>query len=415
MSTAHIVADAAPLGTEVCVARQPIFDAALDVRGYELLFRRGGENRAIVVDAEAATSDVILNAFTEIGLERLVGTRPAWVNISQRFLVDGHSLSLPPDRVVLEILEDVVVDDDVLAAATALRRAGYTLALDDIVYTPALDPLLAIVDIAKVEILGRSPEQVAETVARLRCFPGLRLLAEKVETHRQMEACRALGFELFQGYVLCEPRTITQRTIAPANVERLRLLSEVLDPATEFEALAEIVARDVALTYKLLRYINSALFGFRRTIGSVQEALTILGLEAVRRWVTLVVMASRDDTPSELVVVGLVRGRMCERLAPDHPGEAARYFMTGLFSVLDAIMDARIEDLLTHLPLDASVAGALVEGTGDKGRILGAVRAYERGAPGDALAALGAEADAGAVRRAYEDSLDFAAATMPLL
>ncbi len=396
----------------MCVARQPLFDARRQVEGYELLFRSGDDNRALVVDAEAATSEVILTAFTEIGLPRLVGAHPAWINVSRRFLLEGYALPLPADQVVLEILEDVEPDEAVLHATRRLKRAGYTIALDDFVYDPSFDPLIELADVVKVEALGRSIAELREVAATIRRFPGTRLLAEKVETHAQLAACRDIGFELFQGYVLCEPQVVRGRTMAPANLERLRLISELLDPALEFEELERIVGRDVALSYKLLRYINSALFGFRRTLGSVRDALTMLGIEAIRRWVTLIVLASREDAPSELVVLGLARAQMCEALAP--PGsDRAAHFMTGLFSVLDAIMDAPMEDLLGQLPLDPSIADALRHGAGDTGAVLCGVRAFEHGDLAAALDALGPGTDPAALQRTYEGAIEFASLATP--
>ena len=313
---------------------------------------------------------------------------------------------------VLEILEDVEPDEEVLQATKRLKGAGYTIALDDFTYDPSFDPLIELADVVKIEALGRSTAELREVAARIRRFPGTRLLAEKVETHAQLAACRDMGFELFQGYVLCEPQVVRGRTMAPANVERLRLISDLLDPALEFEELERIIGRDVALSYKLLRYINSALFGFRRTLGSVRDALTMLGVEAIRRWVTLIVLASREDAPSELVVLGLARAQMCEALAP-RASDGAAHFMTGLFSVLDAILDAPMDDLLGQLPLDPSIANALRHGAGEKGAVLRGVLAFERADVAGALDALGPGTDPVALQRAYEGAMEFASLSTP--
>jgi EAL and modified HD-GYP domain-containing signal transduction protein len=415
MGTRADIAPSPPAPSSVCVARQPIFDARRDVRGYELLFRSGDDHRALVVDDEAATSGVILTAFTEIGLPRLVGARPAWINISRRFLVEGYAMPLPAHQVVLEILEDVEADEEVLAAARRLRREGYSLALDDFVYSRAYDPLIELADIVKVEVLGRSPAELAQIAALIRRFPGTRLLAEKVETHEQLAACRDMGFDLFQGYVLCKPQVMSERSLAPASLGRLRMISEVLDPTVEFEELVEIVGRDLALSYKLLRYVNSALCGLRRTLDSVHGTLTVLGIEAVRRWVTLILLASREEAPSALLVLGLTRARMCELLAPEGSGEGPALFMTGMFSVLDAIMHAPLDVLLEQLPLEQSIADALLRRAGDKGAVLDAVLAFEQGRVADAVAALGARIGPEELQGAYDGAVEFAAAAGPQL
>ena len=187
------------------VARQPIFDRELQVTSYELLFRDDGDNRAVIGDDDAATSQVLLGAFTEIGLKELVGERQAYLNVSTRFVVEGYALPLPHDQLVLELLERAEVTDELVAAITGLRRDGYTIALDDFVLSEETRPLLALADVVKVDVLETPRTELPRVVAELRAF-GAKLLAEKVETHEDFEFCHELGFDLFQGYFLCKPR-----------------------------------------------------------------------------------------------------------------------------------------------------------------------------------------------------------------
>ena len=367
--------------SDVFVARQPIFDPQLDVTAYELLFRGSNSiDRALIADNDEATSTVVINAFTELGIDTVVGERRAWVNVSRDFLVQSMAFALPRERVVLELLENQRVDDQLLDALRALRADGYQIALDDFSWSDHLEPLLAYVDVAKVEVLGRDHGAVAEDVERLRPY-NLRLLAEKLETREDYERCAELGFELFQGYFFCKPETLSARGVAPNRLAMLQLIAALQDPNIEFSQLDALISRDVALSYRLLRYINSAFFGLRREVDSIGRALALLGLENVKRWSTLTIFAGIDEKPREVIVTGLTRARFCELACPRFFGESQpdRLFTLGLFSVIDALMDAPMADVLDKIPFPAEMTDALVKGTGKKGELLQAAFACERG------------------------------------
>ena len=366
----------------VYVARQPICDRNLHVVGYELLFR-GGEAAATagvtVADDDAATSTVLLTAFAEIGLDRLVGDRKAYVNVSRRFLVEGYASAVPPDRVVLEILEDAEVDAELEAVVRRMTGAGYHFALDDFVSRPSLDPLIGIVGIVKVEVLGLAPQELERQVREL-APRGVQLLAEKVETYEEFERCKELGFELFQGFFFCKPKTFSRRSVGPSRLATLGLVADLHAPEAQIANLEQVIAHDVGLSYKLLRYINSAFFALPRTVGSLRQALVLLGLTNIRRWATLLALSGEDEQPDELIVCALVRARLCELVARaygDHDPEA--FFTTGMFSAIDALMDAPLPVVLEELPLDAEIKAALLDFTGRKGEVLRSVLAYERG------------------------------------
>ena len=367
--------------SEVFVARQPIFDPALDVTAYELLFRGSNSlDRALISDNDEATSTVVINAFTELGLDTVVGSHRAWVNVSRDFVMQSMALALPSDRVVLELLEDQAVDADLLAALDVLRSGGYQIALDDFIWSEEREPLLSHVDVVKVEVLNRPHEDVAADVERLRPYD-VKLLAEKLETREDYERCAALGFELFQGYFFCKPETLSARGVAPNRLAMLQLVAALQDPNIQFADLETLIARDVALSYRLLRYINSAFFGLRREVDSIGRALALLGLENVKRWSTLTIFAGIDEKPREVIVTGLTRARFCELAGPRHFDEAQpdRLFTLGLFSVIDALMDAPMADVLAKIPFPAEMTDALVKGTGRKGELLNAAFACERG------------------------------------
>jgi c-di-GMP phosphodiesterase len=359
----------------VFIARQPIFDRELDVVGYELLFRGANQNVAIVSDHDEATSTVVMNAFTEIGLDNVVGDRGAWINVSRDFLLGGLARALPRGRVVLELLEDQQVDDALVEALEDHRARGYAIALDDFTGSDELVPALEHVDIVKVDLLGRDPAAVAEDVNRLTRHD-VTLLAEKVETREEYERCLELGFHLFQGYFFCKPERMEARGVAPNRLSMLQLVAALQDPKIEIHQLEALVSRDIALSYRLLRYINSAFFGLRREVDSIGRALMLLGVANVKRWATLSVFAGVDEKPRELIETALVRARFCE-LAGD--GNRDRLFTLGLFSVVDALMDAPMEDVLASMPFPEEMRAALLAGTGANGELLETALSFERG------------------------------------
>jgi EAL and modified HD-GYP domain-containing signal transduction protein len=383
--------DAGRKMSDVFVARQPIFDPSLDVTAYELLFRGSNAiDRAIISDHDEATATVVVNAFTELGIETVVGQNRAWVNVGRDFVVGGMAFALPADRVVLELLEDQVVDDELITAIELMRRDGYSFALDDFIWSDDRVPLLSLVDVVKVEVLGRDFGDVVSDVERLAPY-GVRLLAEKVETREEYEACAALGFELFQGYFFCKPQTLAARGVAPNRLAMLQLLAALNDPNVDFAQLETLISRDVALSYRLLRYINSAFFGLRREVDSIGRALALLGLENVKRWSTLTVFAGIEDKPRELIVTALSRARFCELAGPRLLDGARpdRLFTLGLFSVIDALMDAPMADLLATIPFPAEMSDALISRSGPHGALLATALDCERGRfPSDELAGL---------------------------
>src|SRR5579871_5289626 len=364
---------------EAFVARQPIFDRNLHVAGYELLFRGGEATSALVTDSEGATASVVLNAYTEIGLERLVGAKPAWVNVSREFVLEGLARTMPPKVVGLEILEDELLDERFVHALIELKRIGYRLALDDFQYSVSAERLLGLVDVVKLDVLALGREGLVREIERLKPY-GMTLLAEKVESHEDHAFCTELGFDLFQGFFFCRPELLHNREIVANRASMLEVVAALQDPTVQLHQLERLISRDVALSFRLLRYINSAFFGLRFEISSIGQALALLGVENLRRWATLTVLASVDGKPPELTVTALARARFCERAGERLPGpRPGELFTLGLFSVIDALMDAPIEDVVEMIPFPADMCEALIRRTGEKGELLTCVTAREAG------------------------------------
>jgi c-di-GMP phosphodiesterase len=363
------------------VARQPIFNPKLEVVGYELLFRGEGyvNDMAMIANPESATATVVLNALTELDLGRIVGRRTAWVNVSREFVSGGLAHALPADLVGLEIPETEQFDDEMVGALRELKSAGYKLALDDFRYRPGSESLLELFDVVKLNINELGTEQFTELVERLKPYEG-KLVAEKLGTQEQHEFCVEAGCDLFQGYFFCRPAVACTRGIAANRLALLQVAAALNDPAVELEQIEQLIVHDVALSFRLLRYVNSAFFGLRGDVRSIGQALALLGLDNVKRWSTLSVLASIDDKPTELTVTALTRARFCE-LAGEPLGIAsgAELFTLGLFSVLDAMMDAPMIDVVASLPLAAEMREALVGRKGKRGLLLECVTALETG------------------------------------
>ncbi len=363
----------------IFIGRQPIYNRRLETVAYELLHRQSRENVARVSDGNRATSEVLVNSL-DFGLDTLVGRRPAFINLTRGFLTGEFPIPFSRRRVVLEVLETVPFDDEVLRGMERLAKQGYTLALDDFCFQEGYEEALRYTRIVKLDVMAMSAEEVKKRVKELRAYP-VRLLAEKVQSHQMLEWCMALRFHYFQGHFLSEPNIVAQQGLSSSRAVMLALLAKLEDPNLDTESLEALVIQDPALTLRLLRYINSAFVGISRRVESVRQALVLIGLRTIRKWVSLILLTRIEDKPRELMCLALVRAKMCEVLASSR-GEKRTdgYFTVGLFSALAAIMDRPMDEILQPIPLADELKAALVERRGAHGGVLQAVLDYERGA-----------------------------------
>ena len=365
----------------IFIGRQAIYDKQLKVYAYELLSRSNSEfNEAFVGEHNAnhATTIVMLNALTEIGLQQLVGKHPAFINLTYDFLTNEGSIPELQNQVVLEILEDVEVTSELITAVKKLSDSGYMIALDDFIYHDKMLPLIELADIIKIDILQLDEQGLRDHVKKLKPF-NARLLAEKVETQEEYELCKELGFDYFQGYFFCKPKIVAGQR-APANrITIINLLAKLQDSDVHIEELEELISQDLALSYRLLKYINSAAFSLQREVDSIHHAIVMLGLNTIRSLANLMLMSNIDDKPQDLLVIAIVRARMCEKLSL-HVDKKMKdtYFTAGLFSVIDALMDSSMEDIVSQLPLSTELKDALLEQKGVIGEALKCCIAFER-------------------------------------
>ncbi|HHI94037.1 MAG TPA: HDOD domain-containing protein [Gammaproteobacteria bacterium] len=360
------------------IARQPIYDRKLYVYAYELLYRSSENNHANVVDGDDATSQVLVNALMEVGLPELVGQSLAFINLTERYIVEGLPPSLAQDNLVLEVLEDIAPTEAVIAGLKELKAAGHVIVLDDFICDGSKQALVELADIIKFDLFTLPGGTLTEQVKKLRPT-GTRLLAEKVETPEEYEYCKALGFDYFQGYFFCKPKIVKGARTLTSRMAIMQLLTKLQNPELDFSELQALVAQDVSLSYRILRYINSAHFSVGRKVESIQQAISLLGLNTIKTWVAILAMSSVDDKPYELILTALIRAHMCEKLSIDTAISAENAFTVGLFSVLDAFINKPLDEILDDLPLSDTLHHALLDKTGELGQLLSLVLSYERG------------------------------------
>lgn len=374
----EIVESALP---DVFVARQPIFDQASNIYGYELLFRSSRENHFDSPDQEQASLSVIANSFFVFGIGVLAGTTRAFINFTRETLLNDYAYALPRECLVVEILEDVVPDEEVIAACQRLKARGYTLALDDFDRRQDVGDLLKYVDIVKVDFAScedRRRASLAEEMQRR----GIALLAEKVETRADRDQALSLGYTYLQGYFFARPEILVRQQAPALRANRIEIVRELRRPDPDLRKVEDLFRHDPDLSYKLLRHLNSAAFSFRSRVQTIWRAITILGERGMRAWTSVVILAGLGgDHPSEVVVTSVVRARFCELIGKElRLGEQADdLFLMGLFSMIDVLISRPMDEALEALPLSDEARGALLGKRNRFHQVLELVKMYERG------------------------------------
>jgi len=365
---------------EIFIGRQPIFDQNLHVVAYELLYRNSYNNYAEVADGESATADVIVNAFLEIGVENLVGSAKAFINIPRGLLLSDEIYGLPAECTVLEILEDVILDDEVVSAVKKLKESGYTIALDDFIYDENKASIVELADIIKLDLIALMPDELRQQVESMRKFD-VEFLAEKLEFKQEYIDCEQMGFVYYQGYYFSKPEIVSGSKIPTNRLAILQIFSKMYDENVSMDEMETLISQDVSLSYKLLKAINSASFATLHKIESIRQAITMLGLQRIRHWVSFIMFSESDNKPIELFKMSMIRAKMCEVIADANTSESKKdiAFTVGLFSCLDSIMDQSLDSLINSLPLSDEIKSAVLEYNGILGEILECVIHYENG------------------------------------
>ncbi|MBN2333314.1 MAG: HDOD domain-containing protein [Deltaproteobacteria bacterium] len=363
------------------VARQPIFDQQKNIYAYELLFRDGTANFAQDIDGDEATATVLQNSIITIGMDEIAGGKKSFINFTQNLLVKKIPLLLARENIVVEILEDVSPEPALLAACQEIAQKGFVIALDDFCYSPEMEPLIDLADIIKFDFRASSVAEIRSYIDQL-AGKNLRFLAEKVETNAEFQQALDLGFELFQGYFFCKPEILQGKEIPSSHIIQLQIMAEMNREDVDFSELETLISRDVGISYKLLRYINSPFFAKPSKISAIKQALVYMGIAEMRRFMSLMTITKlAEGKPHELVRLSCIRGKFCELMSrvTQKPVKPAELFTVGMFSLIDAIIDQPMEKIMAKLPFPPNMVAALV---GKKGLLAGFLMlsiAYEQG------------------------------------
>lgn len=368
---------------DVYLGRQPILDREQRIHAFELLFRSGLANRAVIVDDQAATSVVIINTLSEFGTEQVLGTYPGLINCDLMFLMSDAIELLPPEKIVLEILESTPPTPAVLQRCADLKAKGFRIALDDFRGANSTNsPFLPLADIIKVDILGMSAAQLEQVTREISGLPAT-LLAEKVETQEEFNRCLALGYQLFQGYYFSRPEVVTGKKLSQAHTTLIRLLSLIQQDA-ELSDISEIFKQYPTLSVNLLRLANSAATGLRSPMRSIDHAIVVLGRRQLQRWLLLLMLADGSQSAgnrSLLLHLAATRGKFMELMVVSEPAGAAlaeSAFIVGIVSMMDAVLGMPIEKVVESLGLASDVSCALLTQEGRLGDLLNVARALEQ-------------------------------------
>ncbi|MBU0943015.1 MAG: HDOD domain-containing protein [Proteobacteria bacterium] len=365
---------------DVFVARQPIFDRHKRIFAYELLFRAGMDNAFPDLDGDTATSSLLSSSFFTVGIEQISGGHKAFINFTEELLLRGTPAMFPSGNIMVEVLENVTPDDDIIAACKELVAKGYELALDDFVFTEAWLPLVKLAKIIKIDFMLTSQEKIEEIVAVVKPY-NCQLLAEKIETYQKFQQARQLGFVYFQGYFFSKPEILKNKDIPSSQLSYFQLITEVAKAEFDVSSLERLINQDVSVSFKLLKYLNSAYFSRLQPISSIRQAIAFLGERGVRQFVSLIAASKLSESkPTELLRISIIRARFLEQVAIELKEEnSSNFFMLGLFSLLDAMLDNSMEYLMAQLPLTDSVKNSLTERRGNMFLFLLAIEQYEIG------------------------------------
>lgn len=396
--------------TALYVARQPILDERGQVFGYELLYRGAPGDTTCAVKSDLASASVITSAMLDLGLDTLTGGHRAFLNVTGSLVIEQIDALVPPDDVVLELLETIEVTEDLIAACARLKAKGYVLALDDFVGGSAAEALLPYVSFVKVDVLNTPMAEVCALAKRLKPL-GVTMLAEKVENRDVYDQTRDAGYTLFQGYYFCKPVMQIGAAVPAHQMTYIRLLAALSKPDLTMAELEALVKQDVSLSLRVLRFVNSAAVPIRTEVGSIRQALLLIGIEPIRKWASVWCLAGLNPgTTPELTTLALVRARSCELVGEkSRLLDASELFVVGLFSLLDVLLSRKMADALDNLSLPPSTADALLGRDNKERSVLNAVIAYENGEWDHASqAATSAGVDSAVLPTAYTTALRWA-------
>jgi len=367
---------------EVFMARQPIFTAEKKIFGYELLFRNGLENIFPGIDGDSATSNLLSNIFFPFDLNEILGGKPGLINFTKKLILQNIPLLLPKEHFIIEVLENIEPGKDVISALTLFKEKGLTIALDDFVYHEKFHPMMELSTIIKFDIKETPLNTLVDIVEQIRSEYDVTMLAEKIETYGEFELAKEMDFTLFQGYFFARPEMLSTKGIASSQITKIELINEVERQELKIDKIVELIKNDAAISFKLLRFMNSAYFARLTPIDTVKEAITYIGTDELRKFIKIVVILDLNSAkPNELVRTCVIRAKMCEKFGGFFNLEFKKdeLFTIGLFSLMDAMLDCKMEDILKHINLSDKMQKALLGENKDFNKVLQIIISIDQG------------------------------------
>jgi c-di-GMP-related signal transduction protein len=367
---------------DIFVARQPVFSTKKQVFGYELLFRSSLENIFPDIDGNKATSTVLSNTFFSFGLHEILAGKPGLINFTRELILQKTPLLFPKEHIIIEVLEDIEPEPQVIESLQELKRQGFNIALDDFVYDPKYDTMISLCSIIKFDLIATPLETLEPIIADIQANHHLTLLAEKVETYEEFELAKEMGFGLFQGYFFAKPEILSKKEISSNQITKMKLINEVGQKNINLVKIEALIKNDLAVSFKLLKFINSAYFQRPTAIDTIKDAMIFLGVDELKKFIHVVVVSDLgENKPNELIRVSMIRARMCEQcggLLKTH-FTTEELFTIGLFSAMDAILDRSMADILTNITFSDRIKEALLGKDKQYSQIHTLVTSFEKG------------------------------------
>ena len=367
---------------DIFIARQPVFTKQKTIFGYELLFRSGLENAFPGIDGDTATSNVLSNTFFSFDLKQILNGKPGLVNFTEKLILQKIPLLFPQQHIIVEVLEDIKPDDDIIAALTEIKEKGFNIALDDFIYHKKFEPMMQLCRIIKFDLVETPLESLKDIVKNIQNNYDITLLAEKVETYEEFELAKKMGFTLFQGYFFAQPEILSKKEIASNQISVLQLVNETGKKEIDYKKIENIMKKDVSISFKLLKFINSAYFSRPTPVNTIKDAITFLGVNELRRFINIVAISNLNKgKPNELLRASVVRARMCEQFGTilKTPFTTDELFTLGLFSCMDAMLDKKMDDILETIMLSDNIKNALLGKAKVFQKILRIIQMVEQG------------------------------------
>lgn len=368
---------------DIFIGRQPILDKNKKTYAYELLFRDSLKNSFPGIDGNTGTSRLLANTFFSMGINEITGNRPGFINFTKDLIVSKTPLLFPKQSIVVEVLENIEPDNVVTDAIKELKQKGYKIALDDFIFDKKYTELIKLSNIIKFDIIATPLDSIANLVkSLLNKFTKLVLLAEKVETYEEFIKAKEMGFTLFQGYFFSKPEVLSKTDIPSNKMTMLKLLSEIGSSDLNFDKLSDTIKRDISISYKLMKFINSPYFRRTNDISTVKDALFFLGEDTVKRFVRVLATSGlSDNKPDELMRLAIIRARMCELIGKELKIQFSddELFTMGLFSTIEAMLDKDMKTILTEIPFSPKVNDGLLGNSKDFNTLLALCNCFENG------------------------------------